>query len=119
MSDYNKKWAYVLELLEPEVNEVTFETWFEPLKFSSIDENAGILYILCDTEFAISTINNRYMHLLEGYTEAVFKNKYKIKLLLEGSVQENKKETPKNSFSTTSTVNEEFDKELISNPKYT
>ena len=75
MSDYNKKWAYVLELLEPEVNEVTFETWFEPLKFSSIDENAGILYILCDTEFAISTINNRYMHLLEGYTEAVFKNK--------------------------------------------
>ena len=119
MSDYNKKWAYVLELLEPEVNVVTFETWFEPLKFSSIDENAGILYILCDTEFAISTINNRYMHLLEGYTEAVFKNKYKIKLLLEGSVQENKKETPKNSFSTTSTVNEEFDKELISNPKYT
>ena len=119
MSDYNKKWAYVLELLEPEVNEVTFETWFEPLKFSYIDENAGILYILCDTEFAISTINNRYMHLLEGYTEAVFKNKYKIKLLLEGSVQENKKETPKNSFSTTSTVNEEFDKELISNPKYT
>ncbi len=119
MSDYNKKWAYVLELLEPEVNEVTFETWFEPLKFSSIDEKKGILYILCDTEFAISTINNRYMHLLEGYAEAVFKNKYKIKLILEGNISENKNEIKKVSFSTTSTVNEDFDKELISNPKYT
>lgn len=118
MIDYNKKWDYVLELLEPDVNEVTFETWFEPLKFYSVDENSCTINILCDTEFAISTINNRYMHLLEGYTQAVFKKKYKINLILEDNIQDDE-DNEQMSFSTTSTINEDFAQELISNPKYT
>lgn len=119
MNDYESKWLKVLQVLKPEVNEVTFETWFEPLKFKSIDNNTNTLYILCDIQFAIDTINSRYMHLLEGCTEAIYHKKYKIKLLLASEEEELKKEEETVEISTTSTINEDFDQELIINPKYT
>lgn len=118
MNENEIRWQKVLKVLQPEVNEVTFETWFEPLRFSRIDESSGTLYILCDIQFAIDTINSRYMHLLEGCTEAVFHKKYRIKLLLADEVEEKAEEKPV-EISTTSTVNEDFDQELIINPKYT
>lgn len=116
MNAYEEKWNKVLQLLEPEVNEVTFETWFLPLKFKSVDKSAKILYILCDIPFAITTINSRYMHLLEGCTEAIFHEKYKVKLVLADDDKANERT---DEISTTSTINRDFDQELIINPKYT
>ena len=46
MNEYEQKWQTILQLLEPEVTDITFKTWFKPLKFISCDENAGILNIL-------------------------------------------------------------------------
>ncbi len=115
MNSHEEKWQKVLQLLEPTVNEVTFETWFLPLKLQKIDDSNNTLYILCDNSFALNTIASRYMHLLEGCCEAIFKKKYRIKFLISNEYN-NKKS---NFTSTTSTVTTDFNRELIINPKYT
>ncbi len=170
MNEYEQKWQTILQLLEPEVTDITFKTWFKPLKFISCDENAGILNILCDQQFVINLITSRYMHLLEGCTEAIMQKPYKINLILADDIdkpkatsQSNFNEPAQNNIpfnsgfnspsignninnhtgntsnthlngginnnfsftgkaqevSTTSTINEDFDSELIINPTYT
>ncbi|MFV0505026.1 MAG: DnaA ATPase domain-containing protein, partial [Lachnospirales bacterium] len=117
MNEFKKKWQDVLHLLEPEVTEIAFTTWFLPLKFKSIDKKNNTLYILCDIPFAIDTIKSRYMRLLEGCTEAIFKRKYKIEILLIDDINNKKEEVTE--ISTTSTINQDFEQELIINPRYT
>ena len=116
MSVYEEKWENVLEVVKTAVNEVTFENWFLPLKLRSADTSAKVLYISCAMPFAIDIIKSRYMHVLEGCIEAVFKEKYKVILETE---QASEKNDITEEISTTSTVNSDFDQELIINPKYT
>lgn len=174
MNEYEQKWLTILELIQPEVTDITFKTWFSPLKFASIDENANIINILCDQPFAISILNTRYMHLIEGCTSAIMGKPYKVNIVLSTETQ-NQAPTPEptvqnqgftppfaqkydnapsqpvaktpskptlikplSSFnnvnnlnnisnpqsesveiSTTSTINPDFDSELIINPTYT
>lgn len=118
MNEFQEKWQKVLQLLEADLEKVSFDTWFRPLKFKNVDTTTKTLYILCEKEFAISIIKGRYMHLLQGYTETIFNEAYSIELVL-GSDEPIIVEEKPAEISTTSTVNMDFLQETIINPRYT
>ena len=175
MNEYEEKWLTVLELIKPEVTDITFKTWFSPLKFESVDENANIITVSCEQPFTITILTTRYMHLIEGCTSAIMGKPYKVNIVVanEANKQEQAPEPVKQSqgftppfaanyentqstqfvqnsepevssspeptfvkplssftnssntnsapveISTTSTINDDFDSELIINPTYT
>lgn len=132
MNEFEKDWQKILELLKSEINDVTFKTWFLPLKVKSINKSTNTIHILCHNQFALNTINRRYMFILKQCITNVFNEPYQVKVELAGPSNENKiktnvklKETIKapiktnNEISTTSTINEQFENELIINPTHT
>ncbi|MDD6920542.1 MAG: chromosomal replication initiator protein DnaA [Eubacteriales bacterium] len=118
MIDINSKWNKVVELLRELINEVAFESWILPLRIDFVDETHKKINILCNTDFTIESIKNRYLHLIVGCCEQIFGEKYDITLSLV-SEKEKLIKKEKELKSTTSTSTTFFDEEKIINPKYT
>lgn len=116
--DYDKIWNSVLERLKEITTQISFDTWFKPLKIRKIDTDLNIVYIELNSdnrsEFIITTIKNRYLPTLEGIFEEVLGDSFRV--VLKDSEQYQSEEVkiepkikPKKSI---------LDKEKIFNPKF-
>ena len=117
--DYSKIWESVLERIKEITTQISFETWFLPLKIRKIDTDLNIVYIEVNadnrSDFIITTIKNRYITNLEGAFKEVLGDNFRV--ILKDSLsygeddnKQNQKIKQKKNI---------LDKEKIFNPKYT
>ena len=117
--DYSKIWESVLERIKEITTQISFETWFLPLKIRKIDTDLNIVYIEVNadnrSDFIITTIKNRYITTLEGAFKEVLGDNFRV--ILKDSLsygeddnKQNQKIKQKKNI---------LDKEKIFNPKYT
>jgi len=82
MNDLRQKWENTLNLLKPELTEISYETWFVPLIPKYVNEDTGILCLVTYAAFIEEAINNRYMSLLQTAVKYAFGRKYSVILEL-------------------------------------
>ena len=78
MDELKKNWEKTLELLEPELPEVSYETWFLPLQFLRTDENTNRIYLKPFDEMHQSILANRYIPVLETAIKTAFGKRYSV-----------------------------------------
>lgn len=117
--DYSKIWESVLERIKEITTQISFETWFLPLKIRKIDTDLNIVYIEVNadnrSDFIITTIKNRYITTLEGAFKEVLGNNFRV--ILKDSLsygEDDNKQSQK-----IKQKKNILDKEKIFNPKYT
>ena len=76
MTKLKEKWNKVLALLEPELTEISFSTWFKPIKVKSIDEKLNIIHLTIDNNMAVDLIKDRYKSILENTIKIVYGNDF-------------------------------------------
>ncbi len=109
MKTLKENWTDTLELLKPELTQISFDTWFSPLEPKRLDETQNILYIECNESFVAEVLHNRYVPLLETAVKTIFKTPYHVEFLVkEPDSVEELKNTDKGIF-----VNE-----FYFNPRY-
>lgn len=118
MMDYNKIWESVLDKIKEITTQISFETWFLPLKIRRIDQDLNIVYIEVNSdnrsEFIITTIKNRYLSTLETSFKEVLSDSFRVVLkdsdqYKSEEVKEEPKIKPKKQL---------LDKEKIFNPRF-
>lgn len=116
--DYNKIWENVLDKIKEITTQISFETWFLPLKIRKIDNDLNIVYIEVNSdnrsEFIITTIKNRYLSTLETAFKEVLEDNFRV--VLKDSDQyrsEEVREEPK-----IKSKKQLLDKEKIFNPRF-
>ena len=116
--DYNKIWENVLDKIKEITTQISFETWFLPLKIRKIDNDLNIVYIEVNSdnrsEFIITTIKNRYLSTLETAFKEVLEDNFRV--VLKDSDQyrsEEVREEPK-----IKPEKQLLDKEKIFNPRF-
>lgn len=116
--DYNKIWENVLDKIKEITTQISFETWFLPLKIRKIDNDLNIVYIEINSdnrsEFIITTIKNRYLSTLETAFKEVLEDNFRVVLkdsdqYRSEEVREEPKIKPKKQL---------LDKEKIFNPRF-
>lgn len=116
--DYNKIWKNVLDKIKEITTQISFETWFLPLKIRRIDQDLNIVYIEVNSdnrsEFIITTIKNRYLSTLETAFKEVLGDSFRVVLkdsdqYKSEEVKEEPKIKPKKQI---------LDKEKIFNPRF-
>jgi len=78
MNELQKNWESTLSLLEPELSEVSYETWFLPLKPLRVDDNTNRIYLRTTDEMHQSILTNRYIPVLETAIKNAFGKKYSV-----------------------------------------
>lgn len=67
--DYSKIWESVLERIKEITTQISFETWFLPLKIRKIDTDLNIVYIEVNadnrSDFIITTIKTAILQPLK------------------------------------------------------
>lgn len=109
MDEFYKKWENTLELLEPNLPDVSFTTWFLPLKFIRADEKAGIVYLDPGSEMHLSIIKNRYLPMLEDAVKTSFSQEYSVVFEFPEDISKNE---------TYSIFDKNFSDEFYFNPRY-
>ena len=116
--DYKKIWESVLDKIKEITTQISFETWFLPLKIRRIDQDLNIVYIEVNSdnrsEFIITTIKNRYLSTLETSFKEVLSDSFRVVLkdsdqYKSEEVKEEPKIKPKKQL---------LDKEKIFNPRF-
>lgn len=80
MTNLKENWENILHVLEGELQEVSYNTWFKPLRVKSLDKKNKILYVTTDNSLAINLVNNRYRRVFENSISSVFKDNYTFSL---------------------------------------
>jgi chromosomal replication initiator protein len=83
MKTLNENWTDTLELLKPELTQISFDTWFSPLTPKKLDETQNILYIECNEGFTAQVLHDRYVPLLETAVKTIFKTPYRVEFLVK------------------------------------
>jgi len=109
MSDLKEKWSLVLEKLKPELSGISFETWLLPLEPLKVDEARGHVFLEPPSEMHQSTLERRYMSVLESAVREVFGNKYSV--ILQSSEVFSKEPSYDD-------MEEKFSDEYYFNPRY-
>jgi chromosomal replication initiator protein len=105
-------WKKVLEILQSELNPVSYETWIQPLHFIKTDEKKGLVYLSTNNDFIKSTLERRYMSVIESALSDVCGENMKATV----SVSEDMPPKKKNGAQI---YEEEFlSEENIPNPRY-
>ena len=78
MDEQKKNWEKTLELLKLELQEVSFETWFLPLKFLRTDEKTDRVYLKPSNEMHQTILLNRYIPVLEAAIKTAFGKSYSV-----------------------------------------
>ena len=117
--DYSKIWESVLERIKEITTQISFETWFLPLKIRKIDTDLNIVYIEVNadnrSDFIITTIKNRYITTLEGAFKEVLGDNFRV--ILKDSLSYGEDDNKQNQK--IKQKKNTLDKEKIFNPKYT
>lgn len=85
-ADANKRWAQVIAKLKSELDEQRFNMWFSKLKL--YDASDSKLTILADTQFAVTSLRNRYGKMIDGAIMAFFGRTMDIEYILPNQVPE-------------------------------
>lgn len=116
--DYNKIWESVLDKIKEITTQISFETWFLPLKIRRIDQDLNIVYIEVNSdnrsEFIITTIKNRYLSTLETSFKEVLSDSFRV--VLKDSDQYKSEEVKKEPK--IKPKKQLLDKEKIFNPRF-
>nr|WP_315021236.1 chromosomal replication initiator protein DnaA [uncultured Aminipila sp.] len=115
MSNMNENWKKTLELLAPELTEVSYNTWFLPIVPLKIEEENNKLYLKLLNDMNLNIMKSRYMSILENAVAIAFSKKYEIELTLDDMEEEeviNHKNLYDNSFV------KRFPDEYYFNPRY-
>ena len=86
----NKIWSEVLLKVKDSIPGPGYDAWFSLLKMRKIDKELNIVYLEIDStdrrcDFAISTLKNRYMTVLENSFRNVLNEDYRV--VIKGSDQ--------------------------------
>ena len=82
-------------LIKDEMSELSFKTWIEPLRISSIDNNK--IYLIATYSFKKDSVESRYKDLLTNAFNMVLQRNCEIYIILNS---EDKKVEAKNNLST-------------------
>lgn len=110
MTNLKENWEKILHVLEGELQDVSYNTWFKPLRVKSLDKENKILYVTTDNSLAINLVNNRYRRVFESSISAVLKDNYTF------SLEYQEEELP--VINNVGDKEPEFKDEYYFNPKY-
>ncbi len=86
----NEIWSDVLEVLKEDVNKVSFNTWYEPLKIIAYQNNT--VYLEATNEFFRYMLKQRHHALLKNAFEYILKKEIELIFTIPGeSMSQNKK----------------------------
>lgn len=100
-------WEEVLELLQPELTPISYDTWIAPLTPTGLDERERKLYLSSYNEFSRSILSGRYKPVIENAVRSAFGIDLKVAFIAP-------EEVPSDDSGLTQT----FTDELYLNPKY-
>lgn len=78
----NTLWNNVLNLIKEDVNVVSFNTWFKPLKILSIDNNT--IYLEAPEDFFRKMLKQRYYNLIKNAFEHLLQTQVSIVFKIPG-----------------------------------
>ena len=93
MNDFELKWRDILSVVKKTVNNVSYDTWFSPIKVNKIDDDPGIIYLSIEDDFSLGILKTRYMSVLEGAVEEVLGKRYSVIINLGGEKEEKSDES--------------------------
>jgi chromosomal replication initiator protein len=91
MENTSSIWEKTLETLQSELNPVSYETWIQPLRAVKTDEKKKILYLTTNNEFIKSTLERRYMSVIEGVLSDICGENMKVSVSLSEDIPPKKK----------------------------
>lgn len=115
MSNMNENWKKTLELLAPELTEVSYNTWFLPIVPLKIEEENNKLYLKLLNDMNLNIMKSRYMSILENAVAIAFSKKYDIELTLD-DMEEEETITHKSAYD--DSFVKRFPDEYYFNPRY-
>ena len=85
MQILNDYWQRVLEIIQPEMVGISFDTWVKPLTPISMDEST--IYLKASSQFQKNTVDIKYKELIKIGFKHVTNKDYSINIVLD-NVQE-------------------------------
>ena len=104
-------WKNSLNLIKTELTDVSFNTWFKPVK--PIAMNGQTIILLTPNEFAKGILESRYSNLIINAVKEITSKDYELEFILPGSEQ-----YFRISQSNPQNTNKEVFDDLNLNPKY-
>ncbi len=108
MNEFNKVWEKALEILKPEIPEISWNTWIEPLEMVNICNNKVIFK--ASSEFHKTTIDTRYIDLIRNALIIASNKNYDVSIILSEEAIEKEDKSLSNIYGYSNTY---------LNPKYT
>lgn len=117
-------WQRVLDIIEQNTTQISFETWFKPLSIRKIDSDLHIVYLELKSDkgkdFIIDTIKKRYMQYLQSAFKTVMGEDFRVVLKdsdeYEREIKIESVEEP--TVKRTKAPQNALNKQKIFNPKY-
>ena len=113
--NFEELWNEVLEIVKEDTNQVSFNTWFKPLKIVAYKNNT--IYLETADEFLKNTLKKRHYNFLKNAFNYVLKKDTELIFTVPGE-NIDKDETKKNATNTTSEESDEINNGRKLNPKY-
>jgi chromosomal replication initiator protein len=111
MENISFVWEKTLEILQSELNPVSYETWVQPLKPVKIDGKKQIFHLSTNNDFVKSTLERRYISVIESILSDICGEQMKVSV----SVGEYAGSKKKNSSDLFDGI---LSEENIPNPRY-
>ena len=111
--NFEELWNEVLEIVKEDTNQVSFNTWFKPLKIVAYKNNT--IYLETADEFLRNTLQKRHYNFLKNAFNYVLKKEIELVFTIAGENidKDENKRAESNSFDDNETIS---DRKL--NPKY-
>ena len=118
MTNVNELWAQTLELLNHEVSDVSFDTWFKPIV--AVDFKNHIFTLATETDFFKGLLNTRYSALLTNALSQVTNAPVTVNIILNSQIEDYKQnQLSQGEISAPSFVTPVSENVMGINPKYT
>ena len=115
ISDINERWEEIKKQVREEydINNISYTTWIEPLKFHKVEDDLVYILIPMDQSHALNYISNKFKDFFRVTISEIMDHDYDVRFVLEKDVKEDKKVIP--SSKKTNNINYE---NANLNPKY-
>jgi len=98
-NNLEKIWDEVLDIIKEDLNNVSYTTWFKPIKPLKLDGN--MVYLQAPEEFLRNMITRRYNKLLQNSFNHILEKEVEVKILIPGEdIEENERNTQPKKFQT-------------------
>ena len=116
MKNVQEIWTEVLKIIKENTTEISYNTWFKPIKMKSIEENLHIAYLANEEEFAIGILKSRYLPLIESSFKTVTGEDYRVVIKHVDEYNQEPEQSP--IIVPSKTIDTRFKKQKIFNPRY-